>query len=173
MSDVGTLFDFAQELLDLSEGALAATSGGIPDRVLVAPSLPALDCCPQLTVHIQSLRLENTNPGSPAPIVGHQMKFGVLYLASFVITVVRCMPQPAGQSATPPSPAAITAASSEISEDLWAIWNRVATAVREGTLFEGKCFPLYLDPAQPIAEQGTCAGWTIPLRAGIQGYEVN
>lgn len=169
---VTELADYAEELLALANAALATTDAGEIPRAFVAPAAPALDCCPQLTVHVQSILLENTSPTSPVTAPGHRLvTTGAVFLASLVVTVVRCIPVSEGHSPIPTA-AAQQAAALTLDTDLWAIWNAIATAKRAGTLFGGRCPALYLDPPSPQLAEGACAGWVIPIRAAIPGYKV-
>lgn len=174
MNGVTTLYDFAVELLDEASAALATTSAGTPERAYVALAQPALDCCPQLTVHVQQLTLENTAPTSPSPVIGSRTpRDGQVNLAGFVVTIVRCTPQPSGASLTPPAPSALQAVSLECLEDLWALWNWLTNKIRTNPgLWEGRCMGTYLDTAIPLNEEGGCAGWQLPVRTSIQGYNV-
>lgn len=174
MNSVTTLYDFAVELLDESIAALNTTTAGAPERAFVGVALPALDCCPQLSVHVQGLGLDNTSPTSPATVVGSRTpRDGQVNLASFWVTIVRCTPQPSGGDLTPPSPSALQGASLTILEDLWALWNWLTNRIRtKPGLWEGKCMATYLDSAIPLDESGGCAGWQIPIRTSIQGYNV-
>ena len=164
-----TLHEFAGELLALCEAAVATTVGGPISRAFVAQSAPALDCCPQLTVHVQGLALDATTPSSP-PASGAQIaRPGTVNIVQLVVTVVRCSAtwEPPGY----PSESAMNASAQESNQDLFAIWQAVKHAIRDGSLFEGRCFNVYLDAASPIADLGACAGWTIPVRATVQGYD--
>lgn len=168
MSDVATLFDFADELLTVANQALATTVGGAIDRAFVSPTLPALDCCAQLTVDVRSIQFETTSPTNPLPAIGHRAT-NALYLAVLVITVARCAPV-VGQN-TLPSIADMETSSRETTEDLWAIWNTLQALKREGLLFGGKCPALYIDPPVPLNAEGGCVGWVVSVRPAIDGYE--
>lgn len=173
MSDVGTLTDYALELLDVCEAAVGSTVGGPIERAFLASALPALDCCPQLTVHIGGLGIENTVPTTPVTAPAHRLTTtGMLMLAVYVVTVVRCQPvsKENRQVFVPPSPDELAAAAIESDQDLWAIWNTVAAAHNAGSLFGGRCPALYFDPPTPLLVEGACGGWEIPFRAAIDGY---
>ena len=176
MSDVGTLTDYALELLDVCDDATATTIGGRVSeqpngRVFLAAALPALDCCPQLTVHVGGLGIENTTPTTPVTAPSHRLTTtGMLMLAVYIVTVVRCQPASSDQRGNPPTPAALQAAAIQSDQDLWAIWNAVAVAHNAGDLFGGRCPALYFDPPTPLLVEGACGGWEIPFRAAIDGY---
>ncbi len=170
MSSVSTLYEFAAELLEEAVQALSTTVAGAPSRAFVAASLPALDCCPQLTVHLQGLSLEGTEPVSPGPVVGHRIFQGHLNLATYVVTIVRCTPQPTGASLNPPDVLELESLSAVVMEDLWSIWNHLSNIIREGMIFEGKCMAVYFDATTPVDESGGCAGWTFTVRVAVSGY---
>ncbi len=169
-SDVDTLYAFAVELLGVSSAALSTTVGGSIGRAFVSPTLPALDCCPQLTVDVRTLSLELTSPTTPITALGHRVGSapGALILATLVITVARCTPTV--QQNSLPSVAAMQASARETTEDLWAIWNAIFALDRAGELFAGRCAALYLDPPVPLNAEGGCVGWVIPVRPAIDGY---
>jgi hypothetical protein len=171
VSDVTTLDQFAHELLTHANNALATTEAGAINRAFVSPTLPALDCCPQLTVDVRSLGVEMTAPIAPVPTAGHRVggPQPFLILATLVITVVRCTPIVTENEL--PSIAKMEKTSKETNQDLWAIWNAIATLKRDGQLFGGSCPALYLDPPVPLVAQGSCVGWVIQVRPAIDGYQ--
>jgi hypothetical protein len=173
VSDVSTLTDYAAELLDACSAAVATTIGGPIGRAFVASAVPALDCCPQLTVHVGGLQLEQTSPSTPVTAPGHKLTTtGMLILAVYVVTVVRC--QPVGsenrQVWVAPTPAELAAAAIASDQDLWAIWNTVAQKHNAGELFGGRCPAIYFDPPIPLLVEGACGGWQISFRPAIDGY---
>lgn len=168
MTSVDTLYEMSTELLDEARTALATTDAGDPERSFVSVALPSLDCCPQLTVHLTGLALESTEPTSPGSIIGQRSRTGQLDLVGFLITIVRCTPQPQGESF--PSPEALSTVARQTQQDVWSIWNHLSYLIYDGQLWHGKCFSIYLDNATPLPENGACAGWTISLRAAVPGY---
>lgn len=168
MSTPAALYEHAAELLALAEDCLAGSLGGVPDRSYVAVSLPALDCCPQLTVHPAGLAIDAALPTAPATIGAANLRLCTVYLATLVITIVRCTPQPDGITGQPPSPAELDAVAEVIAQDGWLLWNCVANAIANGGLFGAGCLGIYLDSAIPLVESGGCAGWTLQIRARIQ-----
>lgn len=169
---VSTLYDYAAELLAADVAALATTTAGAPDRAFVSPSLPSLDCCPQLTVHVQAVGWENTQPLTPFPAVAHRTQIAGVPMVTLVSTIVRCQPAMDAVTSTFPSASEIDAAAQVAAQDLWAIWNHTAELIRNGEIFGGRCPGVYLDQAIPIVISGGCAGWSIPVRAYVGGYEV-
>jgi hypothetical protein len=173
-SDVSTLGVWAQDLLDAASQAVATTVGGPIERAFVSAGPPALDCCPQLSVHVASLTVENTSPTTPVTAPGHRITTtGMIFLATLVVTVARCVPisEENRQIIVPPSPESLTRSAVEIDEDLWAIWNLVAELQLNGEIFGGRCKALYYDPPTPLATEGGCGGWVWNVRAAIDGYK--
>jgi hypothetical protein len=169
VSTIETLNDYALELLDATEAALDTTPSGAPDRAYVAPATPALDCCPELAVYVTQLSYDALSPSAPPGIDRKRSKLGALILASMTARFVRCVPTLTDPEAEPPSAAALTAAAAEVLRDGWAVWNVVTHRIAAGTLFDG-CVGVYIDPLEPVDDQGMCAGWLLNLRVGIQGY---
>jgi len=170
-NDVSTVYDFAQELLALIASALATTDAGAPATQYVAPELPSIDCCPAIIVAASSIAMENTAPNSPPAQVGHRTQVGWINLLTLAAWTVRCTPQPvAGQL---PNTTEMNAASLQIHQDLWATWNFITTAARQGSLFEGRCQAIYVDPPNPLNDAGGCGGWVWQVRTAIEGYTVS
>ena len=168
MRGVTDLDDLANELLTTVGTALLTTAGGAIDRAYVSPGVPVIDCCPMLTVDVRTLTAENTAPTGPSPVIGHRgVRVPALWLVSLVITVVRCAATVEEQQL--PSIADLTANATAMNEDLWAIWNWLLEAKRDGLLFDGACTAMYLDPPLSI-NQGGCCGWTLQIRVPVNGY---
>ncbi len=168
------LYAVAAELLAGCSDAVATTVGGPIDRAFVSPGLPALDCCPQLTVHVGAAAEGDTEPLSPPLQPGHRTPGNLVPLVQLCATVVRCSPVWNDGSDSPPAPSAIEAAAVETTQDLWAIWNVLRQQHRAGTLFTAPAGPgsreFFFDPVFPINAAGGCAGWFIPFRVSLGGY---
>jgi hypothetical protein len=169
MTTVTSVYDEAALLLAECEAALATTTGGVPDRSYVAASLPAFDCPEQLTVHVQGINLDVTSPLTPAPVIGLRHAHGARFIITFVVTVIRCTPQPNGLEGAPPSPAQLETLAAKVQQDLWATWNHLWQKVKDGTLFR-TCEPTYFDAAVPSVESGAAAGWQLVIRGVLEGY---
>lgn len=166
-STLQTPFEWAQDLLDVAEAALVNTAGGAIERAFVAAGLPALDCCPQLTVHTAGHGiLATAAPG--ALTAGHRRTVGVVRFVRYVVTVVRCAPVP-GAKGTPPTPEAQRAIAEQLNEDPLAIIDAVTKADNAGTLFGGACREFYFDGATSLDASGGCVGWVINFRASLEG----
>jgi hypothetical protein len=129
------LFDAAAELLAACETAVSTTPGGAISRTFVSPGLPALDCCPQLSVHVGGAAEGDTAPLSPPLQPGHRTTLSLVNLVQLTATVVRCTPVWGENEKQPPSAAEIQAAAELTNADLWAIWNVCREQHRAGTLF--------------------------------------
>lgn len=170
------LFAMAVELLEATEAALTELGSPI-SRAFVSPALPALDCCPQLTVHVGGAGEGDTSPLQPPLQPGHRIPTtGNVNLVQLTITVVRCTPGP-DNAGNPPPAADIEASAQESLNDLWAIWNHLRTAHRDGSLFDAPAGPggreFFFDPAFPINIAGNCCGWQIPFRVSLGGYSTS
>ena len=178
MADVDSLYQMASEYLAAVTDALLTTDAGLPDLEgvavvpFVSPSLPSLDCPAQVTVHVQTIGMENTSPSTPLTDLGHRAATRFMVIATFVATVVRCQPTPAGIDAILPPSADIEAAARRSLQDVWAIWNMLSTRARNGAIFSTPCAPLYIDTPVPVTPQGASAGWAFQIRAQIDGYTV-
>jgi hypothetical protein len=166
-SAVATPFTFATTLLGVAQAATATTIGGEITRSFISPGLPALDCCPQLTVHIPAFAVASTQPAGPLS-QGHKRTTGLVWIATYVITAVRCVPMP-DEKGNPPSIELMEAAAEQVDQDVWAILNAVYQADRGGLVFAGLCSEVIIDGASPLDPSGGCVGWTIRYRASIPG----
>lgn len=165
------LFDVAHELLEACAAAVATTPAGAIDRAFVSPSLPAFDCCPQLTVHVGNALEGDSLPLSPPMQPSHRVVDKLVPMVQLTCSVIRCTPGP-DMRGDPPEVVEIEDAAKQTNADLWAIWNGLRTAKREETLFPPREREFFFDPAFPISIQGGCAGWLIPFRVTLGGYKV-
>jgi hypothetical protein len=163
-SDITTLTDLANLLLDTAADCLADTTAGAPTLQYISPAAPAFDCCPALIVHVAALSEESTSPLSPIAATGHRDLYGRVTLATLVITALRCapMPQQDGSVLT----ADIEAVAAEVQEDGWALWNCIGCAIKN-EVFLDLCTIVHFDRAVAINEQGGCVGWQMILRCEI------
>ena len=165
----------AEELLAASVDALdtiptfAPGLAGAPERSYVSPGLPSFDftnvedfCegCEQLTVHVASvnempIRDDTHKQGSRKNIV------------TFVVTATRCIPTI--QNGLFPTAAEIQAAAEQTNADGWALWNHIWNLIRSGDLFS-LCGPVSWDGLRAINPSGGCGGYTLTLRAEVEGY---
>lgn len=166
-SVVSTPHTYALELLGIANAGLAATSGGEISRAFVSAGLPALDCVPQLTVHVANTGTLPTRPLGPLDD-GHGRSYGLVRTVTFWITVARCAPV-MGEKGQPPPMAAQQAIAAMVDEDIWAIVNAVYQADREGSLFDGACSEVFHEGGTPLDPAGGSLGWIIRMRCSIQG----
>lgn len=166
-STLQTPYIWAQQLLDIAVAAVATTTGGPITRAFVAAGLPALDCCPQLTVHTSGWGLLPTfATGALTP--GHRRTVGAVRYVRYALTVVRCSPTQ-NDKGDPPPPSVQSDAAALINEDAFAIIDAVTAADYAGILFGGTCREFYFDGGNSLDPQGGCVGWVINYRASIDG----
>lgn len=163
----GDLFDQAEALLAASIEALDTIPilspglGGAPERAYIAPGLPALDCCPQLTVDVRGV----SEDGPPFSGSGQKARYGARKnQVLLVVTVVRCYP-----TEVPPDPTEMQAAAEQVDADGWALWNYLWNLIRSGELFR-LCADSRPELRQ-LAPSGGCAGWTLSMRVETEGYD--
>jgi hypothetical protein len=166
MADLDRITEYAQELLDLCEAALATTDEGVPSVVYLAVPGPAYDC-DQLTV--ENMGLGDAPLATTSTLGGGRRITAAINFVSFRVKIVRCVPT-IDDSGNPPDPAAVAARAAVLNQDVWSIWTRVRTEQREGTLFGGDCDHLFYDGATAIEEEGGIAGYQIDFRAEIAGF---
>jgi hypothetical protein len=137
---------------------------GSPVRRFVSPGEPALDCCEQLTVHVQQITEAPTLPGGMA--VAHRP--GWLNLCHFVVTIARCVPQK--QDFEPQDALVLDDAAAQGNADAWALWNHLHDMHLAGTLFT-LCGAVFWDGMRALVPSGGCAGWVLLVRAELNGYD--
>lgn len=166
-STLTTPWEFAAGLLSVAETALGTTIGGEIPRAFVSPGLPALDCCPQLTVHCVGFNLLPTSP-SGALDAGHRRRYGRVNSVHMVITVVRCSPTLTEGGGTPSMDEQEDAARAHL-QDAFSIIDAVFKADKAGDVFGGGCSEVFFEGATPLDPSGGCVGWTIRWGGAIQG----
>ena len=163
------LFSLAEDYLEACVDALdtiptfAPALGGAPERSYVAPGLPALDCCPQLTVDVRAVQEDPRSPSGPGS--GQRARYGARKNNVFLVaTIVRCYPRE-----VPPDQTEMQEAAEQVDADGWALWNYIWNLIRSGELFT------LCDDSSPELRQltpsGGCAGWTLSMRVELEGYE--
>ena len=140
--------------------------GGAPGRSFVTHGRPVLDCCDQLTVNVDSVIESPTGrvPGATSK----SFKAGWTNLVALVATISRCIPVPDAQGNPPPVPQ-MELAARQLNSDNWALWNHVHNLVVAGSLFED-CGEVFFDGIRAFAPSGGCGGWTMVVRASLNGY---
>jgi hypothetical protein len=166
----------ALELLAADEDALntipvlAPGLEGAPERAFVSPGIPSFDCCPQLTVHVRDIGDMDVSPGGLN--AGKRNVTGKKIYVRLVTTIIRCVPDSrTGQILTTmPLTSDLEAAAEQTNADAWALYNHIFSMWRSGD-FLSLCSNLVFEGAQSVGEQGKCAGWTMTLRAALDGYD--
>lgn len=165
------LLDACMEALDAIP-TFAATLDGAPDRAFVTfpgpvAGHPALDCCPQLTVHAGPLSESPTPPLGLGAGTRHKQDARI-NLVTLVATSVRCVP--VGSDTAPPSVQESEQAAEQLNADGWALWNHIWEMIRADRLF-AICQEVFWDGLRPLAPSGGCAGWVLVLRVQLNGYD--
>ena len=172
-SGPGDLHTQALDLLAYSSLALDAIPIsdpgllGAPLRAFVSPGEPALDCCDdgQLTVHVSTITEAATKVGLNAGIKHRAGKMHI-NLVTFVVTIARCFNWPEGGV---PKETTLEALSEQSDADAWALWNGLWNSTISGDLFS-LCGQVYFDGMRAITQSGGCVGWTLTIRAEVEGY---
>lgn len=166
-SVVDTPHAYALELLGIVNAGLASTAAGSISRAFVSAGLPAIDCVPQLTVHVAATGTLPTRPLGPLDD-GHSRSQGLVRTVTFWVTDARCAPVP-GDKGQPPPMDVQQAIARIVDQDVWAMVNAVYQADRAGTLFDGACSEVFHEGGQPLDPSGGALGWILRFRCSIQG----
>lgn len=164
-STIETLSQYADDLLQVCEDAIALTQAGVPERVYVSPAPPAFDC-EQLTLFVNGLFEAPTSPLAPIEETALRGKFGNVILVSYIIDVVRC--SASGTLTAPPAASALTAVAHTVEDDMFSLWNGVRHAHEDGDIFDG-CLGVHFDGITPLRDEGGFCGCEMRLRASIPG----
>ena len=149
------------EALD-SIPAFAPGLGGSPGRRYTAVAIPAVDCCPQLTVHSSGV---TPSPVSPGTATGTSQKSAFVLVVGLVATILRCVQTGEGIPIE-----TMSAEAAQVDADGWALVNHVYNMWKAGDLFS-QCGEVFWDGLRPVNESGGCAGWTLNLRVLLDGYQ--
>ncbi len=142
---------------------------GAPSRQFVSPGAPVLDCCDQLTVHVQLINSGQTSPGGLAG--GKSHRYGLLNHVTMLVTSTRCIPDGFDLMGnySAPDPAELDAAAEQLNADAWALWNHLYNLQSSG-LLRSLCDEVFLDGVNALVPSGGCAGWLYQLRFALDGY---
>jgi hypothetical protein len=138
---------------------------GAPERAFVSAGTPALDCCDQLAVNAAPIAEAPTQPLEMGAGTRHQQQFRKNYVG-FTVTITRC----ANIQDIPPPVSVLEAVAEQSNADAWALWNYVWNLARSGGIFS-LCGGVYFDRLAPLTQSGGCAGWSLSMRAELEGYE--
>lgn len=172
------LYGAAEELLAAAEAALADSPGGPLVHAAVWPGAPAFDCPEALYVYLGGPAVADTYPLQP-PLQPMQRSVttGQVDLVSYTIQVTRCAPviEQEGQTLRLPSQGSIENAAQTCYGDAWAIWNYLIHAHRAGFLFQSPSGrrEFEVQPVTPLPTSGGVAGFVIPVRVQVPGYQPN
>lgn len=167
------LHDFAVELLQLSEEALdtliALGLEGAPERSFVSPGRPPMDCCDQLTVHVEQIQDADTTPGGLN--AGKRWMAKKNHVRLFVI-ITRCVKglDPGSNAVNQlPDPTDLQETAQQTDADAWALWNVLYSDWGADALLT-ICSEVFFDGMRSIPQQGGCVGWELALRVALDGY---
>lgn len=171
------LYGAAERLLSLTANAVATTPGGPIDYQAIVQGLPVFDCPPAIYVSAGAVQIADTSPLGPTlQPMQRIVQTGVLDLPVFTITVIRCVEAVIlheGQSLILPSAAAVSSDAYVCYADVWAVWNALIHAHRDGTLFQSpsRRREFAVDQAIPVRTEGGAGGWLLQVRFQLDGYD--
>jgi hypothetical protein len=137
---------------------------GAPTRYFVSPGTPALDCCPQLTVHVQTL-----TEGASAPFPPKASRARINRV-EMIAQVARCVPIIDPETGALPSVEDQQFAAEQVNADKWALWNHIYNMINAGLLFD-KCCDVVWGPLRATVPSGGCGGATLTVVVCYDGYE--
>ena len=174
-STVTSLYSLAQELLAAVTAAMATTDAGAPPMSYIAVGEPAFgpESCDQAIVTINTITEGQTGPTTPPEITGQRFRYGRLNEATMTAYAIRCM-LVSQQNQVPYAGLTVTdldAASSQAYQDMWAIWNYINYAIRNGTLFNGTCTIAHFNASTSYTPEAGLGGSRFNLRVQLDGYD--
>jgi len=148
---------------------LAATTGGLPDRVCIYPGDVAWDECECGLLALTTSRIFGSETFPNEGLAGVSIsQCGLPYLVANVdITMLRCVPSvQAGKRA--PSCAALGDATQIMYEDAFAVWQGTLCCLLEMRKL-GMVAEYNLAAQTFVGPQGQCAGSTMSIQLGYIG----
>lgn len=139
---------------------------GAPERAFVSPGTPVFDCCDQIAIHPPVVSAGGTSPGGLAE--GKRHVYGMINHVSLLASVTRCIPT-IDEFGRAPSVASLQASAEQLNADGWALWNHLYNLQSSGLLLS-LCDQVFFDGINATAPSGGCAGWTVSVRAYLDGY---
>lgn len=139
---------------------------GAPERQFVSPGTPVWDCCDQIAIHPPLIQQGGTEPSGLA--AGKRHLFGTITHVTFLGTATRCIPT-VDDLGRAPTLAALQASAEQLNADGWALWNHLYNLQSSGLLLS-LCDQVFFDGISAVAPSGGCAGWTVQVRAYLDGY---
>lgn len=158
----------ADEFLDACAEALDtipdydASLVGAPTRAFISHATPVLDCCDQLTVHVNAL---SEGDSLPIPPTASDARINRVTL---VATITRCVPTITDGRL--PLPEEEEAAAAQVNADKWALWNHIYNLINEHMLFD-KCCEIIWGQIRPINTSGGCGGSIFTITVCFDGYQ--
>lgn len=167
MATVDDLNDVAEAFLSASTDALDLTPAGAPGRRYVSPGEPALDCCGQLTVWVQTVGDAPLNAGPGALARSKAINRGTQPQVTLFVQATRCADMELDTNKLP-DPLALQAAAVTINRDVWALRCHLMDELRNGDLAK-ICSGAEFIGAVALVPQGGCVGWTLSFRYPVDG----
>jgi hypothetical protein len=168
VASVDDLNTVAQAFLVAATTALDLTPAGAPGRRYVSPGEPALDCCGQLTVWVQSLSDADMNAGPGALAPAKRINRGGQPQVVIFVQATRCVDTTPNSSTELPDPTKLEEAATAINRDGWALRSQLMWELRHGELAQ-ICAGAEFLGGDVLVPQGACAGWTFQFRYPIEG----
>jgi hypothetical protein len=165
------LFAALEDFFAVCYAALADTRGGQPACSYLAEGPPAWDACPCLICWTGAPNVGDTFPLQPALSPLHRIQLGrQVNIITFNVVVLRCQPI-IDDSGDLPTPAEHAAATAEINDDMWALWNWLKEAKRQEILFPPREREFGMEVGIAYNPAGAAAGSAIVIRAELDGYK--
>lgn len=139
---------------------------GAPARAFVSPGTPVWDCCDQIAIHPPLIQQGGTAPGGLA--AGKRHLTGTINHVTLLGTATRCIPT-IDDLGRAPTPDALQASAEQLNADGWALWNHLYNLQSSGLLLS-LCDQVFFDGINAVVPAGGCAGWTVTVRAYLDGY---
>lgn len=174
-TSVSAMFDLADLFKQAIEAAMTSTTAGAPQRAYVYPdaSPEFYTECSQAVVCIPALTEEQTSPVAPVAVTGRRFHFGRMNLVTLNGYAIRCVAVSEGnqQQFRPLSDATLNTQSRIMYEDGWALWETMTELLKPPeSIMGGICSDVHFDLGRPVRPLGGLAGWSMTLRAWLQGY---
>lgn len=164
-------FDALEAFFKVCVTALADTPAGAPACAYISEGPALWDDCPCLIVAAGGPAVADTFPLQPVLGPGHRAELGIqVNLVAMTATILRCATK-IGEYGDLPQPSDHSVVAQQTTADIWAIWNHVRQAKKDGTLFPPKERELFADAAALQNQEGGCVGWALTIRAELDGYK--
>ena len=103
-------------------------------------------------------------------MAGQRHRLARINHVTFLGRSTRCIPTGTDSQLgayTPPTPEDLDVAGEQLHADAWALWNHLFEVERE----VAGCSEIFFDALTAVVPSGGCAGWTVTIRAQLDGYD--